>query len=67
VNLELADVFRVLDPDTGVRLKAVVIDPDASSDIVDPPGYGLLVGDRFLVTDSEGEELTAVVLKIVKK
>jgi uncharacterized protein YxjI len=50
-----------------VRLKAVVIDPDASSDIVDPPGYGLLVGDRFLITDSEGEELTAVVLKIVKK
>ena len=50
------------DPDTGVVITAVVIDPAAPPAIADPAGNGLEAGDRFSVTDSTGEALLAVVL-----
>jgi uncharacterized protein YxjI len=62
VDLEIGQEFTVTDPDSGVVLTAVVIDPAAPPDIEDPAGAGLAVGDRFTVTDSTGEVLTAVVL-----
>jgi hypothetical protein len=52
----------VTDPGSGAVLTAQVIDPAAPPAIDDPAGTGLAVGDRFMVTDSTGEVLTAVVL-----